>query len=715
MSGLRSQARMMLLAAVCALVPIAAVAAGGVFPAPMYPDGSNAEQPYAEQNIVPNGSITNAMLAPMAGNTTKGNATGASASPTDLAMPGCSSSSAALNWTTNTGFGCNTAITATTNANLTGPITSVGNATSIASQTGTGTKFVVDTSPTLITPTITGNNITATLAASGGLTVAGDGLLLNGAATNTDLWISPTGSTTDVAGNLELGAFSATGTVSPAVTFSTARHSPSTPRTLALGNALGSVVWNGYDGTSYINGATIAAAVDGSVATGKVPGRIVFSTMNAAGTFAERARISNSGGLTVGAFGSDPGVGGISITGPFISTLATGTAPFSVSSTTRVANLNVATAGNADTVTTNANLTGPITSVGNATSIASQTGTGTKFVVDTSPTISGPTLTGATTLPGSGTIDSSGELLIGLGSKITLPASTTSQNLQAVHSGSVGNIAFLNFFNGFNGYHVVLGHSRGSPSTAGALTSGDLVGDFQFVADDGSTNGAMTVNAAEYHVDVDGPVSTGVVPTRHVWNTMNTGGTYAERMRLGSDGSLLLGLTSNAGAGNFAAAGTIAANTAGSKLTDPINLGNLASTAELDATSNTTLATIAGLTSPTLTAGKTYLLHGHLSTSSGASGGIKVQFTAAGGLTLTSASITCLGRNGATVGLNTTTTAIGAPCYAQTAAVTDIWIDGAIVVNASGTFSLQAAQNASNATTTKVLVNSFLSVQRGNS
>lgn len=38
--------------------------------------------------------------------------------------------------------------------NLTGPITSVGNATSIASQTGTGSKIVVDTSPTLVTPTL---------------------------------------------------------------------------------------------------------------------------------------------------------------------------------------------------------------------------------------------------------------------------------------------------------------------------------------------------------------------------------------------------------------------------------------------------------------------------------------------------------------------------------------------------------------------------------
>ena len=46
------------------------------------------------------------------------------------------------------------AATVTTNANLTGPITSIGNATSIASQTGTGTKFVVDTSPVIVTPTI---------------------------------------------------------------------------------------------------------------------------------------------------------------------------------------------------------------------------------------------------------------------------------------------------------------------------------------------------------------------------------------------------------------------------------------------------------------------------------------------------------------------------------------------------------------------------------
>lgn len=68
---------------------------------------------------------------------------------------------------TNTGDQTNitgNAATVTTNANLTGPITSVGNATSIASQTGTGTKFVVDTSPTLITPAVTTSAIVTNTA-----------------------------------------------------------------------------------------------------------------------------------------------------------------------------------------------------------------------------------------------------------------------------------------------------------------------------------------------------------------------------------------------------------------------------------------------------------------------------------------------------------------------------------------------------------------------
>jgi hypothetical protein len=62
-------------------------------------------------------------------------------------------------------------------SNLTGPITSVGNVTSIASQTGTGTKFVVDNTPTLITPVLgvaTATSINGTTIPSSKTLVATD-------------------------------------------------------------------------------------------------------------------------------------------------------------------------------------------------------------------------------------------------------------------------------------------------------------------------------------------------------------------------------------------------------------------------------------------------------------------------------------------------------------------------------------------------------------
>jgi hypothetical protein len=65
-----------------------------------------------------------------------------------------------------------------TNANLTGPITSVGNTTAVASQTGTGSTFVMDTSPTLLTPDLgTPTAITLTNASGLPLTTGITGIL----------------------------------------------------------------------------------------------------------------------------------------------------------------------------------------------------------------------------------------------------------------------------------------------------------------------------------------------------------------------------------------------------------------------------------------------------------------------------------------------------------------------------------------------------------
>ena len=68
--------------------------------------------------------------------------------------------------------------------NLTGPITSVGNATTIASQTGTGSKFVVDTSPVLVTPNLgtpSAGVLTSCTGTATGLT-AGTATTANGVA-----------------------------------------------------------------------------------------------------------------------------------------------------------------------------------------------------------------------------------------------------------------------------------------------------------------------------------------------------------------------------------------------------------------------------------------------------------------------------------------------------------------------------------------------------
>lgn len=77
-----------------------------------------------------------------------------------------------------------TAGNVTTNANLTGPITSIGNATSLAAQTGTGSTFVVDTSPTLVTPVLgvatatSINKLSITAPAAGSTLTVADGKIL---------------------------------------------------------------------------------------------------------------------------------------------------------------------------------------------------------------------------------------------------------------------------------------------------------------------------------------------------------------------------------------------------------------------------------------------------------------------------------------------------------------------------------------------------------
>jgi hypothetical protein len=125
-----------------------------------------------------------------------------------------------------------------------------------------------------------------------------------------------------------------------------------------IDSTTGRVLMDATSGTSLTVGT--------STITGGTTTRVLFDNAGVVGEYV----ISGSGNVAM-------------TTSPVFTTPNIGSATGSIS-------------GNAATVTTNANLTGVITSVGNATSIASQTGTGTKFVVDTSPTLVTPVLGVAT-------------------------------------------------------------------------------------------------------------------------------------------------------------------------------------------------------------------------------------------------------------------------------------------------------------------------------
>ena len=105
---------------------------------------------------------------------------------------------------------------------------------------------------------------------------------------------------------------------------------------------------------------------------------------------------------------------------------------------------DAATKGYIDTVTVApSNLTGPITSTGSATAIASQTGTGTKFVMDTSPTLVTPTLGVATATSVNGTTIPTSKTLVVTTDKLNVHAATTSAELAGVISDETGTGALV--------------------------------------------------------------------------------------------------------------------------------------------------------------------------------------------------------------------------------------------------------------------------------
>jgi hypothetical protein len=70
------------------------------------------------------------------------------------------------------------------------------------------------------------------------------------------------------------------------------------PTIVASGDAVGDILWSGYDGVGYIPAASIQAAIDGTPGTDDMPGRLVFfTTADGGNTVTERMRLDSSGNL----------------------------------------------------------------------------------------------------------------------------------------------------------------------------------------------------------------------------------------------------------------------------------------------------------------------------------------------------------------------------------------------------------------------------------
>ncbi|MFV5685694.1 beta strand repeat-containing protein, partial [Flavobacterium sp. GB2R13] len=247
-----------------------------------------------------------------------------------------------------------TAITATTNANLTGPITSSGNATSVASQSGTGSTFVMNTAPTLVTPVLgvatatTVNKLTLTAPGTGATLTLADGSSL-----------------------VTSGSFSQTLTA-------TAATNVTLPTTGTLATLAG---------IETLTDKTFVAPALGTPASGVGTNLTGTASGLTAGSVTTNANLTGE----VTSLGNVATVPNATVIGKLLTGYTSGAGV--IASTDNILQAIQKLDGNK---ATNANLTGPITSSGNATSVASQSGTGSTFVMDTAPTLVTPVLGAAT-------------------------------------------------------------------------------------------------------------------------------------------------------------------------------------------------------------------------------------------------------------------------------------------------------------------------------
>lgn len=188
---------------------------------------------------------------------------------------------------------------------------------------------------------------------------------------------------------------------------------------------------------------------------------------------------------------------------------------------------------------------------------------------------------------------------------------------------------------------------------------------------------------------------------------------YQKTSAQGSNASFLTLATIN-GTQTFTNASLTSPTITGGTITGATVTGNISSnfvfcTTQTDATSNTTLADITGMTGVSLVSGATYAYNIKLLGTAAAGGGWKVGFHYTGGTVSTLAASAQIFTASAVAVANATTTADAGSLIASTSAAISANLFGRIVNSTNGTttLSVQFAANASNTNTSSIYIGAW--------
>jgi hypothetical protein len=267
-------------------------------------------------------------------------------------------------------------ITATSNTTLTS-LSNLNTVGTITSGTWSGTTIAVANGGTGATTKAAAFNALSPMTASGDMIYGGSSGAATVLAKGTDGQFLSLTSGAPVWTSIPTATASATGYLASAdwSTFNTKQAAYTNLTTIgSLSNGSGFLKNNGSGVFTYANPST--SEISG-LGTGVATWLATPSSANFAGAITDETGtgsvvLATSPTLVTPVLGVATGTS-LSVSGQLTSTVATGTAPLVVTSTTPVANLNIG--GNAATVTTNANLTGDVTSTGNATTVVKINGT----------------------------------------------------------------------------------------------------------------------------------------------------------------------------------------------------------------------------------------------------------------------------------------------------------------------------------------------------